>query len=666
MLLNKNNLNELSYKYSFLILGILVFIGFFLRVYNIGFLSLWVDEYVHVNRAISFIEGGELFTSDNNGILLTIFIIPLFKFFGNSEFLARFPSVLFGTLTIPLIYFFTKVIFRSRIIGFISAVLLTFSTFHVYWSRVCRNYSIFCFFYLLFIFILYIFYEKKYILNGKGVSEIFLKYWNYLLLLVILLGFSIISHQLSLLFIFPFSIYLFIVTIFEIKNKKSFKLNKYSIIGIPLFLFIVFIFTPFFESPLRIFLEKFLPNRVVEWVIPDWNYLKLLYDESKTFDVFRLYYDVFTADFNYIYAIGFIGFIIAFFTHKKKEALFLLLNFLIPFLLLSFLFRTPALPRYIIFIYPFFIISIAISINFILNKTLKILIKENNQILKNILSVCIIFLCSINSIQKVYSFVTSENHGYLISDKLSKWYFTNWKEGLRLGKNFIQKGDVVITTMPSASNYYLGITNSIMFRQRYYDTKQKKYLNYEEPNNNKFHANTIKGLKDIIGKNLRGWFFVDYYFYNAMTDPNARNLVIQNCRYHFNLSKTSDVKVFSWDHSKPIKKINTMLIEIGKDDKQFRSQDLVFDNKENIKKDLLINLEIEGLDNSKEGFMVINNIKVPFPSDLDCTNKRKIYQMKIPKVVLKKGENILYFVYNFNSKVEAKGFVIYNIKINNV
>lgn len=112
----------LSGKTTIIILAVITLAALLLRYYQLGYLSLWVDEYMHVSPAYRFLKGGSMMQSDNNGIFLTWVIIAFFKLFGASEITARIPSILFGSLSIPLIYFLAKKLF-NRNVGIIAAFL---------------------------------------------------------------------------------------------------------------------------------------------------------------------------------------------------------------------------------------------------------------------------------------------------------------------------------------------------------------------------------------------------------------------------------------------------------------------------------------------------------------------------------------------------------------
>ncbi len=155
-------------KYGIKVILGLLLVGLLLRILNLDALSLWVDEFVHVNRADNYLNGtGTLFTEDNNGILYTMFLLPLFKVLGSTAFIARLPSVLFGVGMIYLTYRIAARLF-NQYIGVLSAFGVTFSIYLIFWSRIGRNYAIFEFFYLFFFWLfLKVFEGREGSLSGK-------------------------------------------------------------------------------------------------------------------------------------------------------------------------------------------------------------------------------------------------------------------------------------------------------------------------------------------------------------------------------------------------------------------------------------------------------------------------------------------------------------------
>lgn len=61
--------------------------------------------------------------------------VPSIAIFGLTEFAVRFPSALFGILTVALTYFLAKRLFKNEIIANVSALFLAISPWHIQFSR---------------------------------------------------------------------------------------------------------------------------------------------------------------------------------------------------------------------------------------------------------------------------------------------------------------------------------------------------------------------------------------------------------------------------------------------------------------------------------------------------------------------------------------------------
>ena len=170
---------------TYWLIGVLTLIGLVLRLINLDYLTLWVDEYIHAVPAKEWAEGRAYTPSENNGILLTYMISFFYKIFGVSDFWARFPSVLFGVGCIPLIYILGKRLFND-FVGVVSALLITVSLYHVYWSRIGRNYAIFVFFFLLMNILFLKAFESEEIKSKLSffkkikISPLYLRIWQFI------------------------------------------------------------------------------------------------------------------------------------------------------------------------------------------------------------------------------------------------------------------------------------------------------------------------------------------------------------------------------------------------------------------------------------------------------------------------------------------------------
>jgi mannosyltransferase len=127
----------------------LTLVGFFLRFYHLGYNSLWLDE------ATTLYESQESFSVIWNTSVTGEFHPPLFNWiihvllmFGQSEFILRLVPAVCGVLAIPVIYLIGRE-YRDKNVGLISAALLTFSYFGIFYSQEARSYSMVLFFFSL-------------------------------------------------------------------------------------------------------------------------------------------------------------------------------------------------------------------------------------------------------------------------------------------------------------------------------------------------------------------------------------------------------------------------------------------------------------------------------------------------------------------------------------
>ncbi|MDD1700136.1 MAG: glycosyltransferase family 39 protein [Methanoregula sp.] len=123
------------------VLIFLTIVGFVLRIYNLGFNSLWLDEATtYYWSKLGFVELWEISRSADFHPPLFHWIEHIMLVFGHSEFILRAAPALLGTLTIPVFYLIGKEIYDKNV-GIISAALLTFSYFGIYYSQEAYSYS---------------------------------------------------------------------------------------------------------------------------------------------------------------------------------------------------------------------------------------------------------------------------------------------------------------------------------------------------------------------------------------------------------------------------------------------------------------------------------------------------------------------------------------------
>ncbi|MBP7215742.1 MAG: glycosyltransferase family 39 protein [Candidatus Omnitrophica bacterium] len=121
-------------------------IGFLLRIYHLTVPSLWFDELMTAGRInYSLVQTIQNLFVSPFPPLYYIFMNLWVKIFSLSEFSLRFPSVVFSTLTIPLVYLLAKEIFDKRT-ALISALLVSISPFSINYAQDAKMYSMLWFF----------------------------------------------------------------------------------------------------------------------------------------------------------------------------------------------------------------------------------------------------------------------------------------------------------------------------------------------------------------------------------------------------------------------------------------------------------------------------------------------------------------------------------------
>ena len=124
----------------------ILLLGAFLRSHQLGSESFWVDEITTLTVAqkplAQIIENR---MRVGHGPLYFILMRPWVALFGGSEAAVRFPSVVFGSASIGLVYLLAKALFDART-GSIASWLFCISTVHVWYSQEARMYSMAVFF----------------------------------------------------------------------------------------------------------------------------------------------------------------------------------------------------------------------------------------------------------------------------------------------------------------------------------------------------------------------------------------------------------------------------------------------------------------------------------------------------------------------------------------
>ena len=121
-----------------------VLLAFFFRVHGLGAESLWLDEGITVQQVRSSFREmmATLMYGDVQPPLYYLILKLWTVLFGTSEIAVRFPSVVFGTLSVWMVYRVARLCFEDEHVGLLTALIVAFSEFHIRYSQEARNYSL--------------------------------------------------------------------------------------------------------------------------------------------------------------------------------------------------------------------------------------------------------------------------------------------------------------------------------------------------------------------------------------------------------------------------------------------------------------------------------------------------------------------------------------------
>lgn len=142
---------------------IILFISFILRLINLN-QSLWLDEAINVWATKNFSFLGiitEYSKADFHPPGFSLILWGWTHIFGISEISVRMPSVIFGVLTVFIVFLIGKKLLNKEL-GLIAALLLSVNPLHIYYSQEARMYSFAAFAVTLnFLFFIKLIKEKK-------------------------------------------------------------------------------------------------------------------------------------------------------------------------------------------------------------------------------------------------------------------------------------------------------------------------------------------------------------------------------------------------------------------------------------------------------------------------------------------------------------------------
>lgn len=536
---------------TYLTLGIILTLGLYLRVSGLSTLGLGFDEPIHIYAAKSLLETGTPTLPSGieyrRAFLFTSLVALSFKLFGVSALSARLPSVIFGLLSILLVYRIGRSFFGPRV-GLIAALLVAFVPYEVAWSRACRMYSMYQFFYLATFYCFYLAFEGAHFRTKES------NWWSKLpagdvsaqviyrsfRLVVCGVLFAITFKLQSLAVVLPLSILSYLLIMFgvELVYEADFSLLK----------------SKYFLAS-----SSILVLSVAALLVPEIRYTLVgMYHYSPQWNEAQgtsptLYFRYFIGPMLFPILVFFVTGTMELIAKFSKPGLYTVAVVAVPLTIHSFLVNVQGW-RYIYDVFPmtllvasFGICSLWVSIIDKLRNRLNSLRFSASMRSRTHLLV-VSFLLLIFSVPFTYTVYGAIK---LSRNKVGHYggeYHANWNKACRFLRNAQEQGDVVVASIPIAAMF--SGCGDIQYKLDNGGLEQFRRIQGNRMLLDVFsNAKAITDLdefKRVLSENPHGWLLIDAQrFVNPSTVPPQVRTFIENnlaCR-----SRTDEtVLIFRW------------------------------------------------------------------------------------------------------------------------
>ncbi|MFA5992299.1 MAG: glycosyltransferase family 39 protein [Candidatus Pacearchaeota archaeon] len=328
-------------------LVLILILGFILRLIVILNVSPIADEMVHGTHAINIISSGVINVQNESPVWFYLEDIA-YKLFGVNALGARFLSLLFGTLTILVVYLIAKELFNEKI-ALISSFLLAISAFAARYALMEMDPTL-----IFFVLLSFYFFIKEWS-SKKQISY----------LAVIFMGVAILTKPIPITFIPGFAIFFLFVLFKSSKEerKEIIKKNKSRIV-IAIILLLLFSM-PILTYNYILHQEKGITDVVFSrfFKINQTIYSGLAgFGQNDTFDPIGvitrgipfIIFDTFIPLDPFIFILGLLGIVLIFVKKEYFKGRFFVLYHLIP---LIFIMGTQLLQTHLVSFVPLFALT---------------------------------------------------------------------------------------------------------------------------------------------------------------------------------------------------------------------------------------------------------------------------------------------------------------------
>ncbi len=417
---------------QWIVLGLIVGIGFALRTYNLDFIDLDTDENTSLDASRGILRtGAPIATSGiwyTRGPFYQFLLAAWLKIFGDSIVSARFLSVMAGTFVLALVYLFARKITGQIWIALFVTAILAISPWEIWYSRNIRFYQVLQF---LTILSFWSFFKGFIDKAGRIYQHIFF----------IALTLTLLTQEISLT-ILPVFILGFLYFYRPFQLLKDMQILIGSLLTV-----LIFIYCLGFSS-----IKLLTPLAAISDSTA--SYLRLHFS-----DITELTANFFIGPdrMQTIYSLFFIMGLFYFIKHKSGENIYLSISIIVQVLIVTLISYQPD-ERYIYAIYPIFILQAIHSAIHITNSLTHQLNLMFQQLPLQRLALSIVILLLILNIQPVRVLFSYQESINKRNSQMFEYIMTHK-----------QASDVVISPLPSLAVTNLGKIDYFLMGTGYFD-----------------------------------------------------------------------------------------------------------------------------------------------------------------------------------------------------
>ena len=129
--------------------GLLVLAAALLRFIGLADEPFWHDEVTMLNIGLNGWEAMiQQFVERGRPPVFVMIAVVWSSAFGTGEVISRIPSVIAGIISVGVLFHFGSLLFNQRV-GFVAALIITVTEFHIYYSQTYRYYAVYVMFIIL-------------------------------------------------------------------------------------------------------------------------------------------------------------------------------------------------------------------------------------------------------------------------------------------------------------------------------------------------------------------------------------------------------------------------------------------------------------------------------------------------------------------------------------